>query len=342
MKTLASKAVLMPIFDLLMFAAIHSPAAASSITGSVRDPDGAPLVGAFVQLKNVRTGALTNVRSSLYGRYEVADLPAGEYDLTINVPGMKIFEQKGTVIEAARNLHLDTRLEDSESLRTLGEDPVSLAALFINRPPPPTGPAPRTADGKPDLSGFWLVAPSTLGNVEMLPWAEALTKARKESHSKDHPLVYCLPGDPIPLMSAGWYQFVQNPKHLVMIVEGDTPGFRLVFLDGRGHPKDFGPSWMGHAVGKWDGDALVMDLVGFRDRGWIDYEGHPHTDHLHVTERLRRPELGHLEIEITVDDSGAYRSAWTVKKTATLAPDEEIHESVCNENNKDLDHLVGN
>jgi hypothetical protein len=128
---------------------------------------------------------------------------------------------------------------------------------------------------------------------------------------------------------------------VILLFEGETPGYRQVFLDGRSHPAAFGPTWMGHSVGRWEGDTLVIDTVGFNDRGWIDFQGHPHTEMLHVVQRIRRPDLGHLEIAITVEDPGAYRKPWTTNKTATLAPDEEILEYICNENNRDVAHMVG-
>jgi hypothetical protein len=114
-----------------------------------------------------------------------------------------------------------------------------------------------------------------------------------------------------------------------------------VLLDGRPHPQPAGPYWLGHSVGTWDGDTLVVDAIGFRDRGWLNFDGQPHSDQLHVTERLRRPDLGHLEIEVTLDDPRAFRKTWTGTKYATLAPDVELQEYVCNENNRDAAHLVG-
>jgi hypothetical protein len=175
----------------------------------------------------------------------------------------------------------------------------------------------------------------------MLPWAQALTKARAENNSADFPPSRCLPTGPVPLLGAGFFKLVQSSKLLMMVFEFETPGFRQVFLDERPHPQDFGPTWLGHSTGKWEGDSLVIDSVGFRDKGWLDFEGHPHSEALHVIQRIRRPDLGHLEIQITADDSGAYRKPWTTNKTATLAPLDEIEEYICNENNRDVAHLVG-
>jgi hypothetical protein len=114
-----------------------------------------------------------------------------------------------------------------------------------------------------------------------------------------------------------------------------------VFLDGRAQPKDPNPRWMGYSVGHWQGDTLVVDTIGFDDRSWITAQGHPHTDKMHVIERFRRPDLGHLEIEITIDDPGAYAKPWIMKRVSELDAGDDIGEYVCTENNKDVSHLVG-
>jgi len=311
-----------------------------TITGMITDPDGGTFPVAFIQLKNTQTAAVSNGASAAGGKYSIAPVVAGTYDLSVNVPGMKAYQRNGIVIQPGKTLEINVRMEDGPSLRTLGEDPAAIAFNFINRRPPPDGRAPRSLDGRPDFSGVWLGGPGA-PELEMLPWAEALNKERVENHSRDYPPARCLPAGPIPLLTPGFFELVQSPARLMMVIEGETPGYREVFLDGRHHPKDFGPTWLGHSTGKWDGDSLVIDSVGFQDKGWLDGEGHPHTEALHVIHRIRRPDLGHLEIQVTVDDPGAYRKPWTTNKTAVLAPDDEIQEYICNENNKDVAHLVG-
>jgi hypothetical protein len=101
------------------------------------------------------------------------------------------------------------------------------------------------------------------------------------------------------------------------------------------------PKWMGHSVGHWEGETLVVDTVGFDDRSWITAQGHPHTEKMHVVERFHRPDLGHLEIEFTIDDPGAYAKPWIMKRVSDLDKDDEVGEYVCNENNKDPEHMVG-
>jgi hypothetical protein len=112
-------------------------------------------------------------------------------------------------------------------------------------------------------------------------------------------------------------------------------------LDARKHPDESLSPFVGHSVGKWDGDTLVIDTVGFNDKTWLE-NGYPHTEKMHLTERWVRKDLGHLEIEFTVEDPGALKSPWTIKKATELAgPDEEVGQYVCTENNRDVPHLVG-
>jgi hypothetical protein len=134
-------------------------------------------------------------------------------------------------------------------------------------------------------------------------------------------------------------KFVQTPTEIVVLFEGSPPGFRQIFLDGRGHPKDLAPTWMGHSTGKWEGDTLVVDTVGFNDRAWIDFNRTPQTEKLHITERYRRLDRGHLDMVITIDDPGAYSRPWKMHRILTLATGEEIQEYICNENNV-TQHLV--
>ena len=113
-------------------------------------------------------------------------------------------------------------------------------------------------------------------------------------------------------------------------------------MDGRGHPKDMDPTWFGDSIGKWDGDTLVVDTVGFNDKFWFDDAAHPHTEQLHVTERYRRTDFAHLDFEITIDDPGAYTRPFTLYGHSPLLVNTEIMEYICSENNvRDLPHIVG-
>ncbi len=117
--------------------------------------------------------------------------------------------------------------------------------------------------------------------------------------------------------------------------------FRQIYLDGREISEDATPTWMGYSTGKWDGDILVVDSKGFNGRTWLDQTGKPVTEALHVTERFRRRDLGHMDVQITIDDPKAYTKPWTITQEVRLLPDAEVTEFVCNENNVDLQHLPG-
>ncbi len=239
-------------------------------------------------------------------------------------------------------------------------------------------PAPRTADGKPDLSGLWqnlrgpggqrgaataatpaappVPAPpadggppfATFGNagagfkdgLPYQPWAADLVKQRMADNSKDNPDAHCLP--------MGFLQFhnhpeprkiIQTPDVVVIIYEANS-GLRQIFTDGRSLPgNDAEPWWYGYSVGKWEGDTLVVQTIGFLDGGWLDVRGSPLTEAAKVTEKFRRVNYGNLEIEITVDDPKAYTKPWTVRVNQRILPDSELIEFICEE--RDATHYRG-
>ena len=211
----------------------------------------------------------------------------------------------------------------------------------------PAGATPRAKDGKPDFSGVWgpdrnfiYDISSALKKGESLPiqpWAADLAKKRL---SKDDPEANCLPTG-VPRLAPYPWKIVQTPTLMVFLFEGNIHSYRQIFLDGRSHPKDADPTWYGDSIGHWEGDTLVVDTVGFNDRFWFDFAGHPHTEKLHITERYRRPDLGHLENEVTIDDPGAYSKPFTMYGKFPLQTNTEIMEYVCNENNQDVQHIVG-
>jgi hypothetical protein len=207
-----------------------------------------------------------------------------------------------------------------------------------------SAPAPRMPDGKPDLSGLWRVdAAGTAATgkaedaVKPLPWAVALTKKRKETLGRDSPSVRCLPTGVEIDDDVG--KVVQSSNLLVMLWSGTR--YREVFLDGRPLPVDPNPDWMGYSVGHWEGDTLVIESAGFNDKTWLDDDGHPHTERLQVTERIHRSDFGHMEVIRTMVDPGALREPWTVPVKLELDADTEQLEYVCNENERDRQHLVG-
>jgi hypothetical protein len=241
--------------------------------------------------------------------------------------------------------------------------PVSLCAQWINFPTPGiprtadgkpnlAAPAPRASDGKPDFTGLWAFPiDSAVGNIavrnagdlkaaDVQPWAQALVRQRAETFAKDNPRYHCLPEGPgYSAGTGGMKRFLQTPTMIVILNEDLT--YRQIFVDGRALETNPNPSWMGYAVGHFDGDTLVVESSGFNDRTWL-LDGYPHTEALRMTERYRRTDFGHLEITVTFQDPGAYSKAWTVPVRAQLAADTEMLESVCNENgDSGQEHWVG-
>jgi hypothetical protein len=213
----------------------------------------------------------------------------------------------------------------------------------------PEGPTPRTEDGHPDLSGNW--TPNAIGqNVDMVrsgvevpfqSWAYDVWKTHKDSNSKDDPEARCLPPG-VPRMSTTPYPwtFVQTPKMLVIVYEGGAHIWRKVFMDGRGHDPNVQDTWLGDSIGHWEGDTLVVETVGQNDKTWIDEAGIPHSSDMKVIEKISRPDLAHLTIEHIIDDPKTFTKPWTFTTHPTLLRGELI-EYICQENNRDVEHLFG-
>src|SRR5262245_60344524 len=211
-----------------------------------------------------------------------------------------------------------------------------------------TAPTPRTADGKPDLSGVWRGAgPLYRFNIaqdlkpeDIQPWAEELFLQRVRDSRKDSPLARCLP------VSVPFHDFfnlariVQTPGLIVILYESPNSPHRTVFTDGRDLPKDPNPTWLGYSIGRWEGDTLVVTTAGFNDKAWLDSAGHPQTESLRITERFRRRDFGHMDFEITIDDPKVFTRPFSVKTERLLAADTDILEDVC-ENERDRTHLAG-
>jgi hypothetical protein len=235
-----------------------------------------------------------------------------------------------------------------------------------------TGPAPRTREGTPDVSGLWLTADGLPCNQQSLgseflvcgaelpisryginmgsglpqglpyqPWAAQQVKYETEQNSKDDPHARCLPDTFVRLYGLPHIQkFVQAPGLLVMLDELNA-GYRQIFTDGRPLPVDPQPSWQGYSSGKWTGDTLVVDSIGFRDGLWLDIVGSPLTSAAKVRERIRRPDFGHLEVEVTVDDPKAYTKPWTVTLKQVIVVDTELVDEICLENEKSVQRMTG-
>jgi hypothetical protein len=237
-----------------------------------------------------------------------------------------------------------------------------------------SGPMPRTADGKPDLSGvwqyvrqaappapeavaaasaskditpisvrtsqFWNLGAAFKDGLPFQPWAANLHAQRVASNSKDNPDAHCLP---LGLMQLHTHsqprKMIQTPGVIVVLYEANA-GVRQIFTDGRPLPGDEAqPWWFGYSTGKWDGDTLAVETVGFRDLGWLDVEGSPLTESAKILERFRRVDFGHLDIQVTIDDPKAYTKPWTVTVHQRIMLDTDLIEFICQENERDAPHL---
>ncbi len=230
-------------------------------------------------------------------------------------------------------------------------------------------PAPKTADGKPDLSGMWVprdelpcnekergvqctelkltpqvinIATGLKDGLPYQPWAAELVKKRATELGINDPHTHCMP----PNYPRAWafpetQKILQVPGMVVVLNEFNA-SYRQIFLDGRGFPDDMNPAWSGYSIAHWDGDTLVVESRGFRDDNWLDTSGNPMTDAAQVTERIHRPSFGSLNVEITISDPKAYTRPWTVVVHEKALLDTEMIDFMCMENNKDIVHMRAN
>jgi hypothetical protein len=252
----------------------------------------------------------------------------------------------------------------------------SLSAQWLNYPTPgvprtPDGKpnlaaaCPRTADGKPDLSGLWMMQPNRqatpnfpgceptaqeFANIGFTlkdglpyqPWAAELVKKRRAEDRLHDPLSYCLPPGPVRLHTWSTPRKIIQAPGLLLILNELNASYRQIFTDGRPLPVDPNPSWNGYSSAKWEGDTLVVQTNGLRDGIWLDSLGNPLTEGAKLTERFRRVNYGHMEIQLTVDDPKAYTKPWTVTLNHTIRLDTDLIDFVCAENEKDTRHLLVN
>ena len=222
-------------------------------------------------------------------------------------------------------------------------------------------PAPRGIDGKPDFSGVWNYAgvlgfrggppppppgtppQATFWNIEagiaeglpFTPYGEGLRRQRMAGNSKDNPDAACLPLGHMQSHTHSQPRKMIHLPHLIVILYEANAGTREIFLDGRpAPPPDVQPWWYGYSRGRWEDDTLVVETTNFRDGGWLDVNGAPLTDQGRLIERFRRPTVGTLEIDVTIEDPKAYTRPWTVRVNQRLLPDTDLIEFICLENNQ--------
>jgi hypothetical protein len=214
----------------------------------------------------------------------------------------------------------------------------SFAGVWRGMAPPRARPAATSAPdagGAPPLAVFRDVGANIRGGLPLTDWGKAELAQRVAADSRDNPEAHCLPMGIMQFYTQGFpRKFVQTPDEIVILYEASA-GIRQIFTDGRPLPKDDPQPWYyGYSVGHWDGDTLVIETTGFRDDGWLDIIGSPLTEQGRITERMRRPTFGRMEIDITVDDPKAYTKPWTVRHVQEIMLDTELIEFVCEENNR--------
>jgi hypothetical protein len=225
-------------------------------------------------------------------------------------------------------------------------------------------PAPKLNDGHPDFSGVWEndgydptraeglaggppktaffdVANGLNGAPPYQPWAADLAKTRTAALGKDNPDARCLPLGSLQMMAHPLPKKIVHTPGLLVILHERNMEFRQIFTDARSLPVDPNPSWGGYSTGTWDRDTLVVRTAGFRDGLWADFNGSPLTDAATLTEKIRRPSFGRLEVEVTVDDPKAYTRPWTIRLDQHLSLDTDLLEYACLENEKDVAHFPG-
>jgi hypothetical protein len=197
------------------------------------------------------------------------------------------------------------------------------------------GQVPRLSDGHPDLGGDGVWLPRHVSDLALkaeLPfqnWAKLKSQENNAMPQNDLVLRCLPPGVPRIMLMARPFAIVQTPNRILFVYEGGAHVWRQVWMDGRAHPKDPNPNWLGHSIGHWEGDTLVVDSVGFNDRTWLDDAGHPHTERLHVIEKYSRTDPLTMQYDIVIDDPGAYTRSWSSSSSLSFGRGEKLAEDIC-------------
>lgn len=222
-------------------------------------------------------------------------------------------------------------------LHGLSDDPRQLHQEMLGRQSARAKAAPRFRGGGPDLSGVWLIQYSDRSPEPVAkPWAEEIARKRRRDGMRDKPTVACLPGEPwYPVGNASpLVKFVHKPNLLVILFES-VPGYRQIFLNGDTPPDYAPPSWMGQSTGRWEGKTLIVTTTGFNDRGWT--REYPRTEDMVVEERYTRIDHNTMDMTLTVTDPGVFEKPWRRTIHFDLAPEEELLEYVCENNQWTID-----
>jgi hypothetical protein len=331
------------LFLILLAATVVAQDQGGRFNGQVTGPFDGLVVDAPVRAMHIASGDSWQTRTDDDGRNDFDGLPAGDYRLQVRVHGAEYGPYQSELVElqTSTERNFDIQLEQGHQLNTIGDDFGIATAQILAQQDVPDHPMLMTADDKPNLTGMWMYGQDPFPPEPMFTdWAANLVEERKKNHFIESPRFRCLPTSlPIPTHTPPVFgKFVHTPGLIVILYEGIL-GYRQIFTDGRDHPEDADPSWLGHSIGWWEDDVLVVDTTGFNDRGWTG-ASHPRSEEFHVIERYRRTSNGGMELELTIEDPAVYAKPWVKQMPLYLTPNEVLFEFVC-ENEKWLSS-VGN
>jgi len=311
-------------------------AQSSAMRGQITGPFDGLVADAPIQATRVDSGERWRSRSDAEGRYAFDELPAGEYRIQVSIGccEYKPYRFEPVDVNGGGPRIFDIQLEQGFQLNTIGDDQAIATAQILAERDIPDLPIPRNDNGKPNLTGMWLYGadPFPVG-PKFNDRSAKLVAERVANNFIESPRIRCLPTSlPIPGHTPPTFgKFIHSPGLIVILYEGIL-GYRQIFTDGREHPEDPNPTWLGHSIGSWEDDTLVVDTIGFNDRGWTGLT-HPRSENFHVVERYTRTTYGDMELELTIEDPAVYVEPWVQQMPVYFAPGEELLEFVC-ENDK--------
>ena len=320
------------LFLILLVATASGQDHDGQIHGVVTGPFDGLVANAPTRAMHISSGDSWETRTDADGRYQIDGLPPGDYRLQVRIRCCEYasYQSEPVAVRAGAERTFNIQLRQGFQLNTIGDDNGIATAQILAQQDVPDRPTPETTDGKPHLTGMWVYGSDPFPPAPKFTESAAkLVAERVENHFVESPRIRCLPTAlPIPTHTPPTFgKFVHTPDLIVILFEG-VLGFRQIFMDGRDHPTDIDPSWLGHSIGRWEDDVLVVDTVGFNDRGWTGLT-HPRSEEFHVIERYRRTSYGDMELELTIEDPAVYKEPLVRQIPIYLTPHEELFEFVC-------------
>lgn len=318
------------IFVLLALPIAQAPG--SELKGQISGTFGELVANAPVRLVHQESGDSWRSVSDEQGQFSFSEISPGSVYLQVRVYGFEYapYQSDGIQLPAQGVVEVNVELSQGMQLNTIGDDIGIATARILADREVPNRPIPRDSDGHPDLTGMWVYASDPFQPEPRLrEEAAELVRERNANFFVDSPRFRCLPTSlPVPNHTPPILgKIIQTPELTVILYEGIL-GYRQIFTDDREHPDNSDPTWLGHSIGRWEGDEFVVDTIGFNDRGWTGLS-HPRSEQFRTIERYRRDDYGNMELEFTIIDPEIYEAPWVQRMPLYLAPDEELMEYVC-------------